>query len=252
MKNVKTLLLVSLAAVSVGMGSIGLGCGGDDTSPGGTTGDGGPKDQQVADNNNTQDTAPPDVNQPDTAPKPLATGPIDRMGRPGINTLLIGDDNKQAYNKAATWAAPPGFVATDFDKHLKGLDLFDGKQDWPPLDGGPHLLVGPLGAGAPAFPDIVIVDPNQNCPDKGSYLDIEFELLGVYALPDGGTATHQTCGGRTPNDDVIDHSLTALVLGPAAARWTPTGGGVKDPLGDCVDQATQPADLVFPFLKPPN
>src|SRR5262249_13833719 len=160
---------------------------------------------------------------------------IDRMGKPGFNTLLINTDDKQKYNKAPTWAAPPAFVLPEFDGHLKFLDKIDGKQDWGPADGGTHQLAIPLGGADPGR-DILVVDPRVACADKGSYLDIELYLLGFYAPGDGGpSAPYTSCGGRTPNDDVIDHSLSALVLGPAGVHWTTnTGGAATDPIGDCV------------------
>jgi hypothetical protein len=251
MKNIQIVLLASLAAVTVGMAGLGAGCGGDDTSSGGTGSDGGGKDQQVADQNNQQDTAPPDVNQPDTAPPPLATGQIDRMGRAGINTLLVNKENKQPYNKAAGWGDPPAFALTNFSDHLHAVDLFDGTKNWTDTDAGVHPLAAPFG-GANPYRDILIVDPKVGCPDKGSYLDIEFFVLGFYAPGDGGpSAPYTTCGGRTPNDDVIDHSLSALVLGPAGATWTPNGGSKPDLVRDCVDQATTPANIAaggWPYL----
>ncbi len=53
--------------------------------------------------------------------------------------------------------------------------------------------------------------------------------------------THQTCGGRALNDDVMDTIFTLLVN----ARNGPT-------IRDGVDQATRPASQVFPYLAPPN
>ena len=52
---------------------------------------------------------------------------------------------------------------------------------------------------------------------------------------------HTTCGGRPLNDDIVDILYTLLV-----------GGLDGPPIGDGVDQATQPATRSFPYLVPPT
>ena len=255
MKNVRKALLVGFAALSLGSG-FAVGCGGDDTSNGGNPLDGGGKDglSSSSSSSSTSSSSGGTDAGADTSPPPLATGPIDRMGRPGINTLGIDLADKQKYNQAASWATPPAFIAPEFNAHLKALDLLALGKNWPDNDAGEHPLVGPLGGHDP-YRDILVVDVNKTCPDKGSHLDIELFLLGFYStLPDGGPGPgpYTTCGGRTPNDDVIDHALSALVGGPGAIVWTPNFGGGTDPIGDCVSAATKPASLTFPYLADPN
>ncbi|HEX8134772.1 MAG TPA: hypothetical protein VF880_15250, partial [Actinomycetes bacterium] len=52
---------------------------------------------------------------------------------------------------------------------------------------------------------------------------------------------HATCGGRSPNDDVMDTLYTLLVNAGRGSR-----------IGDGVDRATAPATGAFPYLAPPN
>ena len=49
---------------------------------------------------------------------------------------------------------------------------------------------------------------------------------------------HETCGGRSLNENVMDTIYTLLVNGPC--------------ISDGVDRATVPASEDFPYLAPPN
>ncbi len=161
-------------------------------------------------------------------PTPPPTGQIDRMGRPAINTALVGADLKDQYNKTATYTAPfPTTFTKSFNDSLIFIDKLDGKDDWT-LTGGTHPLRDPL------LSDFLVVDTGKACPDKGSYLDVELFVLGL--RPTANT----TCGGRTLNDDVIDTTLTATVTALTA------------PVKDNVDAATKPATATFPYLAAPN
>ncbi len=53
--------------------------------------------------------------------------------------------------------------------------------------------------------------------------------------------SHETCGGRSLNDDMMDTLDTLLINGSNGPR-----------ISDGVDQATTPASRVFPYLAPPN
>ncbi len=52
---------------------------------------------------------------------------------------------------------------------------------------------------------------------------------------------HQTCGGRSLNDDVMDTLYTLLLAAGAGGR-----------ISDGVDQATVRAGVKFPYLAPAN
>ena len=68
---------------------------------------------------------------------------------------------------------------------------------------------------------------------EDSYFEIERALLKG--------ASHETCGGRSLNDDVADTILTLLVNAGNDAR-----------ISDGVDQQAVPAARVFPYLAPPD
>src|SRR5918997_537517 len=65
--------------------------------------------------------------------------------------------------------------------------------------------------------------------------DLEIES----ATREGGG--HQTCGGRAPNDDVMDTIFTLMV-----------NAGNGPVIRDGVDQSTRPASPSFPYLSPAN
>ena len=67
----------------------------------------------------------------------------------------------------------------------------------------------------------------------GSFFEIEQATLHGRA--------HQTCGGRSLNDDVIDKLITLLVNAGNGAR-----------VSDGVDRPETPVSDVFPYLAPPT
>ena len=165
------------------------------------------------------------------------TGRIDRMGRAAINTALDSKALKDAYNREDTYASPfPTDYDVAFEQHLEAFDTLklDGTNadavDFSPTS-GVHPLRDPLKL------DVLVVDTSKACSAgarfTSGYLEIESELLL-------GGPKHATCGGRTPNEDVVDKTLTLLV----------TNG--RTPVGDGVSSATKPATLAFPYLAEPN
>lgn len=146
-----------------------------------------------------------------------ATGQIDRMGRPGINTALIdllaSTGKKDQYNRAvdpAGWAAA---FQSEMQANLTALDTLDGTS------GNAVLGAAPL-AG-------VLVDDrlqiNTSVAACDAYLAVE---LGVTA----------NCGGRTLARDVIDDTLGAVV-GPGVSDNVPNDSTFLE---------------TFPFLGAPN
>jgi hypothetical protein len=81
--------------------------------------------------------------------------------------------------------------------------------------------------------DFLVVDVTKPYSERGSFLEIE--LAALAGKP------HETCGGRAPNDDVIDTLFTTLI-----------NGGNGPVVRDGVDQATRPATQAFPYLAAPN
>ena len=182
------------------------------------------------------EAAAPDAS-PAEAGASSGVGQIDRMGRPGINVLLNDRALSDAYNGEDTYASPfPGTYDNAFERHLEALDVLklDGTHpdtvDFPPV-GGVHPLRDALKQ------DVLLVDLGKPCANAGafapSYLDLEAELFL-------GAPAHQTCGGRTPSEDVMSKTLTVLV----------TNG--RAPVKSGVAAATKPASTTFPYLADPN
>jgi hypothetical protein len=209
-----------------------VGCGDDETPPATDT-DTGIAVTDTGMPSTDTGMAPTDTGTPpgDTGgdtPAPLPTGQIDRMGRPAINTALVGADLKDSYNKTSTYMSPfPTTFTKSFNDSLIFIDGLDGKTDWT-LTGGTHPLRDAL------LGDYLVIDTGNACPDKGSYLDVELFVLGLRMT------ANTTCGGRTLNDDVMDTTLTATVT------------ALKGPVKDNVDAATKPAAATFPYLAAPN
>jgi hypothetical protein len=168
-------------------------------------------------------------------------GQIDRAGRPLVTTLLVATDVQDEYNSTSTFAADvPRVLQDSIASRIAQWDtlvLADGGAadpvDWP--EGGALL---PMLLG-----DTLLVDTALPCvgPDGGfvaSYLDLERE-----AFLDAPSYAHTTCGGRTPNEPVVDETLTLLVTAdrPGGPEVTQ---GIAGP--------TRPATTTFPYLSAPN
>lgn len=147
-----------------------------------------------------------------------SAGQVDRMGRPGVNTVAInvlpntGTALKDAYNRAsdpASWAA---LFRAEIQSNLAALDTLDGVVG--------NALLPPATLAGVLVDDRLIVDMSK--PNCDAYLAVELGL--------------PSCGGRTLARDVIDDSLGAIV-----------GPGVSDNVAN---------DSVFlndfPFLGRPN
>lgn len=147
----------------------------------------------------------------------LSEGQIDRMGRPAVNTALIGSSRKDDYNMASdpsTWASMfqvEMAAALDF---VDGLEGMTGNA----LLGDSFTLAGVL------VDDRLLIEPDiSSC---GQYLAVEL----------GDTTA---CGGRTLSEDVMDVTLDGLVA---------FGAGVSDG----VDANDREFLAAFPFLATPN
>jgi hypothetical protein len=110
--------------------------------------------------------------------------------------------------------------------NLAAFDRLDGKVDWSLDAQGAHPLTELLLA------DYMVVDISKPYAEN-SFFEIEQALLDGRA--------HETCGGRSLNDDVMDTLYTLMING---------GNGPR--ISDGVDQAIVPAARTFPYLAPPN
>ncbi len=168
-------------------------------------------------------------------------GQVDRAGRPLVAVLLVPGAVQDAYNEQPSFTTNlPRVLQDGIASRVAELDTLvvtDGGApdpvDWP--EGG--ALV-PMLLGDTLFVDTSLACTGADGGYVASYLDIEREaFLGVPMY------THTTCGGRTPNEAVVDETLTLLVTGfrqgaPAITQ------GVAGP--------TKPATTTFPYLAPPN
>jgi hypothetical protein len=120
-----------------------------------------------------------------------------------------------------------GAYRARLNANLAFWDGLDGKLDWPMDDNGSHPLTGLF------LDDFLVVDVVKPYIEQGSFLEIE--LAARRGQP------HQTCGGRTLNDDVMDSIFTQLV-----------NAGLGPTIRDGVDAASRPALATFPYLAAPN
>jgi hypothetical protein len=120
-----------------------------------------------------------------------------------------------------------GAYRARLNANLAFWDGLDGKADWPTDGNGNHPLTELVLA------DFLVVDLTRPYTEQASFLEIELAARAGEA--------HETCGGRAPNDDVMDTMFTQLV-----------NAGNGPIIRDGVDQATRPASRAFPYLAAPN
>jgi hypothetical protein len=165
---------------------------------------------------------------------------IERVGRPEVKNMLLAPKQfdpvnrdleiRDLYNMEDGFhlaQAYAGAYRARLNANLAFWDGLDGKTDWPSNGNGNHPLTELWLA------DYLVVDVSRPYVEPGSYLEIE------RAARDG--RRHETCGGRAPNDDVMDTFFTFIVT-----------GGNGPPVRDGVDRATRPASETFPYLAAPN
>jgi hypothetical protein len=171
-----------------------------------------------------------------------ALGPqIDRMGRPAINTALIGPFRdpgaggargalQDVYNGAALsgqWAERfAGEMASNLAIY-DGLDRVCGNQ----LLAGDAAAAGRYGALAGLLADdqLYVNTASGTCQ---IYLGVEGNAVGI---------TNTDCGGRTPLEDTIDVSYSVLAVGALS--------GVTDGIPKDADGTASLTD--FPFYAEP-
>ncbi len=162
---------------------------------------------------------------------------IDRMGRPAINIALNNTFNpdqatkataKNAYNEA-----PPSEWIGFADAFAESMAI------WDSLDGicGNQILAGEDGQRYLLLSTVLTDDQlyvNSSRSECGFYLGVEAEAIAV--VEEGVGA----CGGRTPEDDVIETTLSLLISGELEG----------------IDDGVEGNDLEFsnsfPFLPPPH
>jgi hypothetical protein len=165
---------------------------------------------------------------------------FERAGRPEVPNLMLGPKQfdpvnrdleiRDLYNMEDAFhlaQAYMGAYRARLNANLAFWDGLDGKTDWPANENGAHPLTELMLA------DFLVVDVTKPYAEQGSFLEIE--------LATREARTHETCGGRALNDDVMDTIFTLLV-----------NAGNGPTIRDGVDRATMPASRMFPYLAPPN
>src|SRR5215210_8220523 len=165
---------------------------------------------------------------------------IERVGRPEVKNMMLAPKQfdqvnrdleiRDLYNSEDAFQLAHGYLGAyraRLNANLAFWDGLDGNADWAPREDGSHPLTELVLA------DYLVVDVTKPYVEQGSYLEIELAALR------GGA--HQTCGGRTLNDDVIDTMFTQLI-----------NAGNGPVIRDGVDRSSRPASRTFPYLSPPN
>src|SRR3954451_10895119 len=165
---------------------------------------------------------------------------IERVGRPEVKNMLLAPKQfdrvnrdleiRDLYNLEDAFHLADGYQGAyraRLNANLAFWDGLDGKMDWPTDGDGMHPLTELVLA------DHLVVDVTKPYAERGSFLEIE--LAALAGKP------HGTCGGRAPNDDVIDRLFTTLV-----------NAGNGPVIRDGVDAAARAATRAFPYLARPN
>ncbi len=164
---------------------------------------------------------------------------LERFGRPLIKSVVLGAkhldkvnrdlDIRDLYNQEDAFKLGPTYLGAYRARMNANLGFWDGldqKTDWPLDAHGTHPLTELLLA------DFMVVDVSKQYAED-SYLEIERALLKG--------ASHGTCGGRSPNDDIADTLLTILIN---------AGNGPR--ISDGVEGQAVRATRAFPYLVRPD
>jgi hypothetical protein len=164
---------------------------------------------------------------------------IERFGRPEIKNVIMGAKEfdqvnrdleiRDLYNLEDAFHMSKdyrGAYRARLNANLAVFDRLDSRTDWPLGPGGSHPLTDLLLA------DYLVVDVSKPFAEDSFF---EIERAAMQGRP------YETCGGRSLNHDVMDTLYTLLIN---------AGHGPR--IGEGVDQATQLASNVFPYLQPPN
>ena len=165
---------------------------------------------------------------------------IERFGRPEVKNHMLSVKEfdqvnrdlevRDLYNLEDAFHMSKdyrGAYRARLNANLAVIDRLDGKIGLAArLPDGSHPLTDLLLA------DYLVVDVSKPYADN-SLFDIERAVL------EG--CPHETCGGRSLNDDSMANLYTLLINAGKGPR-----------ISDGVHQATEPPSDVFPYLAPPN
>ena len=165
---------------------------------------------------------------------------IERVGRPEVKNMMLAPEGVRHRQPGPGDPRPvqhggrvpprgqlPGCLPGPAERQPRVLGRPRRNGGLAPDENGDHPLTDLVLA------DFLVVDVTKPYVEQGSYLEIELAARRGEA--------HQTCGGRTLNDDVIDTLFTQLV-----------NAGNGPVIRDGVDHASRPAGRTFPYLAAPN
>lgn len=156
---------------------------------------------------------------------------LDRVGRPEITNVSLAARNapdlRDRFNRERPFGAPAATVQlfqARLAENIAFYDGLDGRRDWKDADRG--RLATLMAA------DFLVVDFTRPCRPQ-SFLEIETALLRHKA--------HETCGGRRPDDDIMDTLFSLYVAGLSGRR-----------VRDGVDHPAASLSPRFPYLAAPD
>jgi hypothetical protein len=158
---------------------------------------------------------------------------IDWLGRPEISNVYLAshkkikEDLRDRYNKETPFDSSSVnrlLYQKRLHDSIKYYDALDTKQNWT-LTMREHYVELLLN-------DYLVIDMSKPC-NSASYFALEQAMLHEK------TAT--SCGGRHPNDDVMDTIFTSLIN---------ANSGVH--IRDGVNHPTHPSVAIFPYLANPD
>ncbi|KYH45620.1 DUF4331 family protein [Branchiibius sp. NY16-3462-2] len=163
----------------------------------------------------------------------------ERFGRPELENAVLGMKTydtvnrdleiRDLFNAEDAFNLGPDYLGAyraRLNANLAFWDGIDGSTEWPLAQDGTHPLTELLLA------DYLIVDYGKPFA-QDTFLEIERAVVAG--------EPHQTCGGRSLNDDCMDTLYTYLMNGAKGPR-----------ISDHVDGPTRRATQEFPYLVEPN
>ena len=167
----------------------------------------------------------------------LHRGNVDTAAVVEATTIMLSggplSPSLDLYNRESPFAGHPADYAKTFALRLETFDAMDGTSDWTTT--ASTAWVRRVAGG-----NYLVLDTSKPCNYDAPHTYLEFERAHLRGR------NHTTCGGRMPNEDALDVTMTFLVRGPGA---DPTGA---DAISDGVDEATQQATKAFPYLADVN
>lgn len=157
---------------------------------------------------------------------------LDRVGRPEITNVSMVAHEDEAELRDRYNQDPPFQVSAEnlqayrarLAKNITFYDAIDRKKEWEDRD---RTALANMLAD-----DFLVVDLSKS-NEGASFFEIEKSIL--QGKP------YRGCGGRRPEDDIMDTLFTLFIAGPGGER-----------IRDGVDEPSRPVQSTFPYLAEPD